>query len=375
MEKFSLTDIKKMNYSDVYHYIYTHDCCSKQNIANDLKMSLPTVSQHLNALTEQDLIEKSGQLSSQIGRKAAAYSIKPQAKVAFGVEILKSYTLITAVNLLGEAIDFLKVEESFETTKNYFQTICNKILEFKESLNIEDEQVLGIGIGLQGLVSGDGENIIYGKILECTGVSIESFASHLPFPCRFIHDSECAAFCDLWNNDTITDALYLSVGHHLGGALILNKEISSGRTGRSGTFEHMTLVPDGKPCYCGRKGCMECYCSIQALLEDYSSKEMDVLFANKDAGEAEATEKWEQFLNHLATAINNLHMVIDCEVIVGGHIAPYLKETDIQKLHALIQERTAFPEKECFVIQGQRTKHAVAIGATLPYINEFLNNI
>lgn len=375
MEKFSLTDIKKMNYSDVYHYIYTHDCCSKQNIATDLRMSLPTVSQHLNALTEQGLIQISGQLKSQIGRKAAAYSIIPNAKLAFGVEILKDHTFIVAINLLGEIIGQNKISQTFKTSEDYYSSICTSILELMNAMNVNVGDVLGAGFGLQGLVSNDGQTILYGKILNCTNLSIDAFAKHLPFPCRFIHDSECAALCDMWNNPNISDALYLSVGRHLGGALILNGEISVGRTGRSGTFEHMTLVPNGKRCYCGQNGCMECYCSIQALLEDYPADDIDVFFQNKSIGEADASRKWEAFLTYLAASINNLHMVIDCDIVIGGHIAPYLTPSDILTLHKLVQEQTAFPETDCFLIQGGQLKEAVTIGAALPFIKEFLAKI
>ena len=58
MEQFSLTDIKKKNLSDVYHYIYMNPSCSKQDIATALSVSLPTVSQHLTTLESEQLIEK-----------------------------------------------------------------------------------------------------------------------------------------------------------------------------------------------------------------------------------------------------------------------------------------------------------------------------
>lgn len=373
MDKFSLTDIKKMNYSDVYHVIYENNHMSKQAIANTLQMSLPTVTQHLNSLTASGLIQKSGQLESQIGRKAAAYSIVPQAKVAIGVEILKERVLILALDLYGEQIERINLIEKFEITREYFEKISKTIIDFIRSLSLSNEQILGVGFGLQGLVSQDGTEMIYAKILGCTGLQISCFAQYLPFPCRFIHDAECAALSDLWNNPDITNAIYLSIGYHLGGALIINGQISSGRTGRSGTYEHMTLVPDGLPCYCGQRGCMECYCSARALLNE--NEDLEDFFHSKEEGSPDALKRWDTFLGYLAMAINNLHMVIDCDIVLGGHIAPYLKEEDIAKLHQLVQQNTAFPEEEPFILQGRRRKHAIAIGAALPYTLEFLNQI
>lgn len=373
MDKFSLTDIKKMNYSDVYHVIYDNEAMSKQAIANTLQMSLPTVTQHLNALTDSGLIQKSGQLKSQIGRKAAAYSIVPQAKVAIGIEILSERVLIVALDLYGEQIERTHLTETFSATEEYFEKIGRAITDFIHSLSISEEQILGVGFGLQGLVSQDGTEMIYAKILNCTGLKINSFQQYLPFPCRFIHDSECAALSDLWNNPEITDAIYLSIGNHLGGALIIDGQLSNGRTGRSGTFEHMTLVPDGIPCYCGQKGCMECYCSVGALLNE--GENLEGFFEEKRKENPDILNRWDNFLSYLAMAINNLHMVIDCDIILGGHIAPYLTEEDITKLHQLVQKNTAFPEKEPFILQGRRKKHAIAIGAALPYILGFLNEL
>lgn len=373
MEKFSLTDIKKMNYSDVYHYIYKNDRSSKQAIANALKISLPTVTQHLNALTESGLITKCGQLSSQIGRKAAAYSILPQAKAAVGVEILSNRTLIVVVDLYGEQIERVNLMIPFDNTSQYFETISHSILDFIHSLGFEEKQILGAGFGIQGLVSENGTELIYGKILGCTGLRIDALQQHLPFSCRFIHDSECAALSDLWKDTSITNAIYLSIGNHLGGALIIDGKISNGRTGRSGTFEHMTLIPNGLPCYCGQKGCMECYCSAHALLKD--GEDLDSFFQKKEEGISDAVKRWDTFLNYLAMAINNLHLVVDCNIILGGHIAPYLAKEDISRLHTFVQENTAFPESEPFILQGSRKKHAVAIGAALPYIRQFLEEI
>lgn len=379
MEKFSLTDIRKMNYSDVYHYIYKNDRTSTQAIANALKMSLPTVGQHLNALTESGLIEKCGQIQSQIGRKATAYSIIPQAKISIGVEILSERILIAAVDLYGEQIGQMKLSITFENQPEYFKKVSQCILDFIQSLSIDTDRVLGIGFGLQGLISQDGAEIIYGKILNCTGLKIDAFQQYLPIPCQFIHDSKCAALTDLWYAPDITDAIYLSIGHHLGGALIIDGNISSGRTGRSGTFEHMTLVQNGRPCYCGQKGCMECYCSVDALLNE--DEELEEFFQKKEAGEPDTLKRWDAFLGYLAMAINNLHMVVDCSIILGGHLAPYLTSEDISHLHKLVQENTAFPEDEPFILPGHyktqnnHKTHVIALGAALPYIREFLNEI
>lgn len=373
MEKFSLTDIKKMNYSDVYHFIYSNDKCSKQAVANALQMSLPTVTQHLNLLLDSGLIQICGQLKSQIGRKAVAYTIIPDSRISIGVEILKKKITIAAIDLYGHILSRKVCPVLFTDSDDYYKEVCREIQTFITETALSTAHILGIALALQGLVSQDGRNIIYGKILDCTGLTIDVFEQHLDHPCRFVHDAEGAAMTEIWERQDLTDALYLSLGHHLGGAVIINGEIQTGRTGRSGTIEHMTLVPDGLPCYCGQKGCMECYCSANALLS--ASEDLDTFFTAKSEGDEEHQKRWEHYLNHLAIAVNNLHMVIDSEVILGGHLAPYMTEADLNYITSRMQQITAFPEKESFLSLGKRKSSTVAIGAALYYTKDFLQNM
>ena len=78
--------------------------CSKQDIATALSVSLPTVSQHLTTLESEQLIEKCGRLSSSVGRRANAYQIISDAKIAIGLEILPHTTHILSINLYGKMI-------------------------------------------------------------------------------------------------------------------------------------------------------------------------------------------------------------------------------------------------------------------------------
>ena len=75
MGNITLTDIKKNNYSLIYNLLYEQEKLSKQEIANQLHLSLPTVTQNLVALEEAGLLKKGGQFESQVGRRAVAYTI------------------------------------------------------------------------------------------------------------------------------------------------------------------------------------------------------------------------------------------------------------------------------------------------------------
>ncbi len=366
-------DIKKSNYSSIYHLIYQNEKLSKQEIANQLHLSLPTVTQNLVRLEKEKLIEKSGQFESTVGRRATAYAICPQARISIGVEIQKKTVQILAINLLGTVVQQEELSIAYFNEDSYYKLLSLAVQSFISSLEVAKEQVLGVGFAVQALTSTDGQKITYGKILNCTGLDIHVFSQYLEYPCMFVHDAKSAAITELWVSKDIGDAVYLSIGTHLGGAIIINNEIYMGKEGHSGTVEHMTVDPDGSPCYCGKKGCMETFSSVSALLVENES--LDFFFQQVRSRDASYLERWNTFLDHLAFSINNIHLVLNREFIIGGHISPYLHEEDLEYLHVKVHEKTAFPSKERFIYISRSPANGVPIGAAIPYLQSFLNGI
>lgn len=373
MEKISMNDIRKKNYSDVYRLIYQEQRISKSQLTSVLQMSLATVTQHLTVLEKEGLIEKRGQIASGIGRRAAAYVPKTLARVAVGLEVLPRCVTAVVIDLYGAVIAKKERSLAFSQEDGYFTALAGLIREVLDDACVEDEAVLGAGLGIQGLVAENGREILYGKILDCTGLTVKPLDDRMSFPVRFIHDAECAAELELWRRPELTDAIYLSLGEHLGGAIIIDGKIQRGRTGRTGTFEHMTLEEGGRRCYCGKRGCVECYCSADALLREGETLEDFFRLLREDNPGCRG--RWEIYLDWLAAALNNIHMVMDSVVVLGGHIAPYLTEEDLTWLFTAIQARTAFPENENFLCLGVQEQNAIAIGAAIPFIRDFLDSI
>lgn len=378
MDFFSLTDIKKKNLSDVYSYIYHHPSCPKQEIANALSVSLPTVTQHLNTLTEEGLIEKCGRLDSTVGRRAVAYQIVSLARISIGIELLPHRATIVALDLYGKIIACDKISLDFTPDNAYFTALKDITKSFIHENKYNEEHLLGIGIGVQGLISPDGQCFTFGKILDSTGLRLDAFTDAFSVPCRLIHDAECACYSELWEQSDLTDAIYISLGQHLGGAVLIDGKLQVGATGKSGTFEHMTLVPDGLTCYCGKSGCAECYCSGHALLGSDTTdihQELDLFFKKREEKNADCQKRLEDYLSYVAILINNLHMVLETPVILGGHIASYFTEEDLELIREKVADRSTFDRNVTYVLPGKCKKDAVAIGAAIPYIQDFTEQL
>ncbi|WP_330585607.1 ROK family protein [Clostridium sp. 1xD42-85] len=319
------------------------------------------------------MIEKNGYFQSSVGRPAVAYSTIPKAYSCIGVEIQENRVRILAIDLYGNPFEQTELEFHYSNDSHYYKVLSSYITTFIKSLKLTKKQVLGISFAIQALTSNDGQKITYGKILNCTGLDIHVFSQYLDYPCMFVHDAKCAAFKEMWVRKDLENALYLSIGPHLGGAVIINRQIYMGKEGLSGTFEHMTLLPNGPACYCGKKGCMETYSSVNALLKEEET--LDIFFKQVRSDVSSYVKRWYSFLDHLAFAISNLHLVINREVILGGHISPYLNEQDIEILHDKIHQESPFPIKEPFISISQAQEDSVATGAAIPFIQSFLDDI
>ena len=369
--------IKQTNRHLIFSYIYDHEDgqVSQQDISRALRMSRPTVAANLSAMEKEGLIFRSGLIDADVpGRKPVTWSVASCCKIAMGVEILKHIVKIIAIDLYGNALKCVKFHAEYENTSSYYESVSCKVMEFIESLDVDNAsaKILGIGFALQGLVSEDGSTVIYGEILKCTGLKIDVFTRWLDYPCKFVHEPDGAALSELWVSPELENAVYLSMSAHLGGAVIAKRRIMNGMHRHSATFEHIVTWPNGELCYCGKRGCYETVCSKEALLRD---EEPEEFFRKVRSGEEAASKRWSVFLWYLGKLITHLHLVLDTKYILGGHLAPYFTKDDIKILYQHVRERTPFIEKDDYILQSKMPSHNITIGAALPYIMSFLEEI
>lgn len=367
-------NLKQINKSKVYQYIYRKKQTSKLQIVQDLQMGLSTVSQNLTILEESGLIERNGFFDSTGGRKAQAIQIVSDFKISIGIGILKNMYHITAVDLYGNAIYTDTFSLSYSDTSSYYKEISNKILEFIHNNNYE-EKVLGISIATQGITSQDNTMVTYGKIMNNTGMNIKNFSQYFPYPCHLEHDSKSAACLELWNHPELDSALILLLNRNMGGAVITNHQIHQGLSMHSGTIEHMCINSDGPLCYCGNHGCLETYCSANALEHTSGLSIKDFFSQLREKKSSPLTAIWEDYLKHLAFAIRNLNLIIDAPIILSGYLAPYFTDEDIKTLRNFINPSCPFPLTDDSILLGIHGQYAPAIGAALFYIKQFIQTI
>ena len=367
--------LKKINRSKIYQYIYRSKLTSKLQIVQDLQMGLSTVSQNLNILENEGLIEKNGYFDSTGGRKANAIQIVSDFRISIGVGILKNMFHITAIDLYGNTVYTDTIPLTYSNTAAYYQQITDKVKDFIDKNQYPENKILGVSIATQGITSPDNTTVIYGNIMNNTGMRLKDFSRHLPYPCHLEHDSKSAAFLELWNHPELDSAVVLLLNRNLGGAIITNHQIHQGRSMHSGTIEHICVNPDGPLCYCGNRGCLETYCSANSLEQasGMTIKEFFPLLREKKS--PQLIQIWEDYLKHLAFAMKNLNLVIDAPIIISGYLAPYFTEDDTDYLLRQINSMTPFELKEEQILVGTHGQYTPAIGAALFYVKEFIQSV
>lgn len=375
-EKIGANEIKTKNRQIIYNYIREHGSASKQDIVVDMQLSLPTITTNLEFLKKQGLIDASGKIKNTGGRNATAYTYVKNARMAIGVDITANHITAVAVDLSGDIVSMERKRINFDLEDDAYLRKIGEVAEcVKKDADISDENLLGVGISVQSLISDDGEYITYGMALNFTKKKREEIALYIPWRNRLIHDSYAAGYRETWTDRDYQNAFYISLSNSVGGSVIIDDAIYEGNTHKGGEIGHMAVVPEGgELCYCGRRGCFDTVCRAGKLTA-CTDGNLEEFFRILEEGDETAKRLWDTYLNHLAMAIHNVRMLFDGRVILGGyvgaHVGKYLKD-----ICRRVDEKNPFGDRaEDYLVECRYKVEAAAAGAALFYIDEFLDNI
>lgn len=144
--------------------------------------------------------------------------------------------------------------------------------------------------------------------------------------------------------------LYLTISTGIGGGIIANGRLYQGSRGGAGEFGHMVVNPDGRTCYCGRKGCLEAQASGTAIAQiardmlaggkapvlaqmsylGITAREVGIAARQ---GDNDAVALLSGVVTDLASGIANLVQIFNPEIVVlGGSVIQGLKDIMLQPL-------------------------------------------
>lgn len=371
--KITNMEVKKNNRNRIYRYICKCKTVSNPDISYALKLSLPTVMQNTKELLELGLLKEVGELQSTGGRRARALSAAADYKLAAGLDITQNHIGMVLTDLLGEIIKYERIYYPFRKGREYFQEVSEKLEEFIEDSPAEREKILGLGISFPGIVDPQKKEITNSHALGVKALPFTEVDDCFHYPCYFLNDANAGAYAEGIYSEAAEPFFYLSLSNTVGGALYHDGHLMQGKEFRCGEAGHMTVVPDGRDCYCGKSGCLDAYCSARCL-SDLTDKKLEKFFSGLQQGEKKLVSTWEEYMKYLSIAVNNLHMVLDCDVVLGGYVGSYLEE-HIGEIRKKVSERNTFSEDGSFVKPCKYKVGAAALGTALQVIEGFIEQV
>jgi glucokinase len=194
-------------------------------------------------------------------------------KVVAGIDIGGTNTVFGLVDEKGNILakDALPTD-SFQLIEDLAAVVSEHIKKLLEGTG-KDLQLIGVGIGAPcgNFFSGCIEfapNLRWKGILPIGKL----FAERLGCRTLVTNDANAAALGEMifGGAQGMKDFLFITLGTGLGSGIVVNGELVYGQDGMAGEIGHVIMEKEGRQCGCGRKGCLETYCSATGIRRTYT---------------------------------------------------------------------------------------------------------
>lgn len=364
---------KTRDFGNIYRYIFKEKQSSRQQIAENLNISLPTVTQGLNLLKDLELIHIPGTFKSSGGRKANMYECVSSARYAIGIDITRNHLSIALINLSLDIIDSFRIRCTFQDTDDYYRDMSTELENLLDSNNIEKEKILGIGISLPVIIEADNKTISYATVIDISRNVYQKISSYMKYPFFLFNDASSAGLAESWTHQYDRPSAYLSLSSSVGGAFMNTDKLFDGDNNRASEFGHICIVPHGRQCYCGCYGCLDAYCCAK-VLSDYTNGNLEDFFKELELGNKGFARAFDEYLDYLAFAVNNLRMCYDCDVIIGGTVGAHM-DNYIEILRNKARILNPFENNADYIKSCHYKTSASAVGAAIYFIDQFVNEL
>jgi N-acetylglucosamine repressor len=373
-QKLTNTDVKKLNKNRIFRLIYNSDKISRQEIADQLGLSLPTVNQNLKMLMEDGLIEYVGNFTSTGGRRAQAITIDNNARKAISVNIKADYINVDVVGLKGQIIYSMAVKAHFSKSSAYIEKLTDAVRHAVDYVGADADDILGVGITVPGILDDEKQILISAPPLKAKNYDFTRLISAIDYPVVVMNDARAEAYAGHWFNGKPEDEkIYIMLGEGVGGAYINASAIRNGVHNRGGEFGHMVIHPGGKQCLCGKKGCFEAYVSEKVLSSELDMT-LDNFFELAAQGNKNNSDVLDEYMDNLALGINNIYTMMDCDIVLGGTVAPYLKQYENSIKERLVNDYSFDTDADYLRISDGGGRKS-GLGAALSFVARFIDGV
>lgn len=314
---------------------------SIDELVRDTRKSQPTVLKWITALEQEGLLRRGGLGESTGGRPPTLYEFDPRWGYVLGVALEIPGVQVVLIDLDGQTVagDAWEIETD-ESPMRLIRQLCERLEAFMASSEIPRERVVGCGMALSGFIDAQAGLLLASpRLPKWKEVSVRTMmAETLGLPVVLNHHIDALTLAEYSYGvaSDIDQFLYFDVGYGLGVRFVKGGQPVPGVFGNAGLVGHTTVVPNGRLCVCGNRGCLEEYVSGRALLRHYASLTGnhvtgDVpgpveihavaaeLFDAAAAADAKAQEALDELMTYLVIGVANVVNVFDIpDVVVSG---------------------------------------------------------
>lgn len=254
---------------NIIAYMAVNGPSTLADLANELHVSVPTITKLVSELVEEDIITDNGKVETSGGRRPNVFDLANSAIYFAGVDIGRDNIRFVISDLKNNVITSEKDTE-FELTDNSrcLDSICDRINGFLDNCGIERGKILGMGVCIAGRVNPvTGHSYMYftasqkslkESIEERTGVRV-----------LLENDTRARCYAEYFSGGDKSEKnmIYLHLGRGVAIGIITDGKLYYGKSGFAGEFGHTPFFNNEIICACGKKGCLETEVSGIAIEE------------------------------------------------------------------------------------------------------------
>ncbi len=262
--------MREMNQKTLLNLIRVHAPVSRVYLKELSGLSMATILGITSHLIDEQLVVESGVAASTGGRRAGLLEIFPTGRYAIGINLDEYAISGVLLNLNG---DVIYADKWFAQLRNNSEQVVDIIVADVEAFivrsGIPREKILGLGCSTSGNVDKQAGISVDSWTLNWHDVELAvPLAQRLGIPTFVDNDVNCLATYErlFGAGKAFHDFLVLNRGSGVGTAFVIHDDIYRGAHNGGGEIGHVTMIPNGQLCQCGKRGCLEAYTANYGIL-------------------------------------------------------------------------------------------------------------
>lgn len=261
--------MRAINRSAVLNTIKTRGPLPRTEIARQNNLSAATVTGIVAELIRDGLVFEKEEGDSSGGRPPIMLALNPRNRFVVGLKLTEDRIVGALTDLEATILNEDIVTWQGPAPEAAIDSIEQIVHQLFQAAGIKGEQLLGIGIGLAGIIDAKTGIVRQSPYLPWRNLQLQELVqSRLNTPVYIDNDVNTLTLAEKWYGagQGIANFLVVTVGRGVGLGIVINNQFYRGIGGGAGEFGHTVVDPNGPPCDCGKRGCLEAYIEDGALL-------------------------------------------------------------------------------------------------------------